>query len=170
MIKGKKILLRAPEPEDLDFMMGCENNRENWLLSETIKPFSRNTLRNFLLSTQNIEEFKQIRWVAVKENIPCGILDFFDWDKHHQRVGVGIWVSSDFRQQGFATEMLDLGTQYAFEILMVNQVYAQILSDNPNSESLFKKTGFKKTGQHTAWVRKQNTWLDLFTYQKFQNG
>jgi len=170
MIKGENIVLRAPEPEDLDFMLDCENSRENWLVSETIKPFSRRTLRNYLLSPQSIEDYKQIRWVAEIEKKPVGILDFFDWDKQNQRIGIGIWVRPDNRGKGIANEMLLLGIEYAFSTLMTNQIYAHILSNNKESEKLFQKAGFSKSGTKEAWIRFQDGWLDQHIYQKMSNG
>jgi diamine N-acetyltransferase len=170
MIKGENISLRAPEPEDLDFMLDCENSRENWLVSETIKPFSRNTLRNYLLSAQSIEDYKQIRWVAENEKNAVGILDFFDWDKQNQRIGIGIWVSPNERGKGIGEEMLKLGSEYAFSTLMTNQIYAHILSNNKESEKLFQKAGYSKSGTKEAWIRFQNSWLDQHIYQKLNNG
>ena len=45
---GKKVKLRALEPEDLDFLFEVENNTNFWEVSSTQVPFSRYMLKKYL--------------------------------------------------------------------------------------------------------------------------
>ena len=40
-MKYKNIKLRALEPEDLELLYEWENNDSNWMISNTISPFSK---------------------------------------------------------------------------------------------------------------------------------
>jgi len=44
-MKYGEIILRALEPEDLELLYEWENDMANWLISNTLAPFSRFTLK-----------------------------------------------------------------------------------------------------------------------------
>ena len=61
-MKYKDINLRAPEPEDLELIYEWENNNPYWLISNTIIPFSRFTLKRYIENShKNIFETGQLR-------------------------------------------------------------------------------------------------------------
>jgi len=47
-MKYEKIRLRALEPEDLELLYEWENNDANWMISNTVSPFSKYTLKRYL--------------------------------------------------------------------------------------------------------------------------
>ena len=47
-MKNKEIKLRALEPEDLELLYNWENNDEYWIISNTVSPFSKYTLKLYL--------------------------------------------------------------------------------------------------------------------------
>ena len=60
-LQGKKVKLRALEPEDLDFLFEIENNTKFWEVSSTLVPFSRYILKKYLENAhQDIYEAKQV--------------------------------------------------------------------------------------------------------------
>jgi diamine N-acetyltransferase len=46
-LRGKKISLRALEPEDLEFLYALENNETDWEVSNTQAPFSKYLLKQY---------------------------------------------------------------------------------------------------------------------------
>jgi diamine N-acetyltransferase len=44
-MKYREIRLRALEPEDLEVLYEWENNDSNWIISNTLSPFSKYTLK-----------------------------------------------------------------------------------------------------------------------------
>ena len=63
-LKGEHILLRALEPDDLDFVYQVENNTSIWHLSHTQTPYSRFLIKQYLENAhQDIYEAKQLRLV-----------------------------------------------------------------------------------------------------------
>ena len=49
MLKKENILLRSPELSDIDFIFQVENNHSLWHLSNTLAPFSRFDLEQFVM-------------------------------------------------------------------------------------------------------------------------
>ena len=58
----KEIKLRALEPEDLELLYEWENNNEYWIISNTVSPFSKYTLKRYIENShKNIYETGQLR-------------------------------------------------------------------------------------------------------------
>ena len=63
MLSGKKIYLRALEPSDADTILRWENNPDNWSVSNTLVPFSRKLIEDYVRSAQDIYSVKQVRFI-----------------------------------------------------------------------------------------------------------
>lgn len=169
MIAGKKIKLRALEPEDLDFLYQTENTTQLWDVSNTQTPYSKFVLKKYLQEAhRDIYEVKQLRLVITTlENNVVGLVDLFDFDPKNKRVGLGIVIASEQEQQkGYATEAVSLICEYAFQRLHVHQVYANIGAENQKSVHLFEKAGFKKAGIKKDWNYINGSFQDELVYQK----
>ncbi len=167
---GKSVALRAPELSDADHIYRWENDPDIWQVSNTITPFSRYLIEQYILSAdQDIFAARQLRLMidarAGSEWEPAGAIDLFDFDPMHLRAGVGILVSSAFRGQGLATEALVLLKAYAFNTLQLHQLFAHITIDNTPSLSLFRKCGFEICGTRKEWLRIQGEWKDEYILQ-----
>ena len=151
-LKGEKVWLRALEPEDLDFLYQIENDESIWEVSHTISPYSKWVLKQYLANAQqDIYESKQLRLVICdSKNETVGLIDLFDFDPHHKRVGLGILVHTQ-QKKGYATEALQLVIAYAFSQFDLNQVYVNISEDNSLSISLFENLNFKLIGVKKDW-------------------
>ncbi|HKJ40960.1 MAG TPA: GNAT family N-acetyltransferase [Sunxiuqinia sp.] len=164
-----RIKLRPLEPEDLEFLYQWENNPSIWQVSNTLVPFSKYILKQYLEeSHRDIFETKQLRLIIEDQNgRAIGAIDLFDFDPFHQRAGIGILIyKQDDRGKGLATDALTLITKYAIEVLGLHQLYANITVDNQPSVHLFKKVGFEFSGTKKDWIRTSSGWLDEVVYQK----
>jgi diamine N-acetyltransferase len=153
-LKGEHIFLRALEPEDLEFIHGIENDESLWELSNTITPYSKFLIKQYLEhSHKDIFEVKQLRLVISNyENKPLGMIDLFDFDFKNSRAGVGILVKeSNNRKLGYGREALQLLIKYSFSHLGLHQLYCNISEDNDASIKLFSSQGFKKIGLKKEW-------------------
>lgn len=164
---GENISLRALEPEDINFLFSTENNEQFWEVSGTQLPFSKYTLMKYLENAhQDIYEAKQYRFaICNSKNTPMGMIDLFDFNPMHQRVGIGILILPEYRNNGFATEALQLVITYAFTHLNVHQIFANIIDNNQKSISLFKKLKFKKVGIKKDWIYSKGTFKNEILYQ-----
>lgn len=162
MLKGKNILLRPLELKDVDALYGWENDAENWMVSNTITPFSRFFLEQYVLGSQNnIYEDTQLRLIVENlEGRACGAIDLFDFDAHHRRAAVGILIEADSRGKGYASEALQIVCDYARNSLNLHQLYCTIDDDNIKSLRLFQKAGFKITGKREDWAWRAGNWVN----------
>ena len=167
-LTGKKIHLRALEPEDLDFLYTIENNESFWEVSSTQTPFSRFILEQYIVNShQDIFEAKQLRLIIVDNitNISVGMIDLFEFNPLHKRAGVGILIIESEQHKGFASEAIELLINYSFNQLNLHQLFANITADNTKSLELFKKLNFKKIGVKKEWIFSKGDFKDEILFQ-----
>lgn len=166
---GEKVFLRALEFTDLDFLFKVENNESLWEVSHTIAPYSKYVLSKYLENAHlDIYEAKQLRLVICKIDTEeaIGFIDLFDFDPFHSRVGIGIVIDEPKdRQQGFATDALQIAAKYAFRYLKIHQLFATITEDNVASIQLFEKNGFQMFGRKKDWLYSNGIYKDELIYQ-----
>lgn len=153
-LKGKHIYLRALEPEDLDFIYEVENDQSVWEISNTITPYSRFLIKQYLENAhQDIFEAKQLRLViCTNEGLAVGLIDVFDFDFRNKRAGIGVLIKDETnRQKGFGKEALELLIEYAANHLDLQQLYCNVSEDNNKSLKLFKNHGFEIVGLKKDW-------------------
>lgn len=169
MLQTENIRLRALEPEDIDILYKWENDTRIWKISNTIAPFSKYILRRFIEDQKyDIYETKQLRMIieSRSDQRAVGAIDLFDIDPTNRRAGIGILVYEDRDQgQGYASAALTEMIKYAFQILGLNQLYCNVLSNNLRSLNLFKSKGFTVVGLKMEWVRATDGWLDEYMLQ-----
>jgi len=168
-LQGQNIQLRALEPEDLEFVYAIENDETIWEVSNTITPYSKFLIRQYLENAhQDIYEAKQLRLtICKKENLEAiGLIDLFDFDAKNKRAGIGIIIQNEIdRNSGFGKESLRLVINYAFEKLQLHQLYANIGTENKASISLFTTFGFEKIGVKKDWNLINNAFHDEAVFQ-----
>ncbi len=155
-LKGQHIYLRALEPEDTHILYEWENDTAIWRVSNTQTPYSKFVLEQFLANQHNdIYTNKQLRLIACEytSHVPVGAIDLFDFEPFHQRVGVGILIAEPYRKNGYALEVLQLLKDYAFNTLLLKQLFCNVGTQNEPSVKLFEKAGFKKCGLKENWNR-----------------
>ncbi|MCK5823427.1 MAG: GNAT family N-acetyltransferase [Bacteroidales bacterium] len=171
MLESTIIKLRALENSDIDLLYGWENNTDIWLISNTLNPFSKHILKQYLKNSHlDIYQTKQLRLIIdLKKdgkNIPIGTIDLFDFDAYHLRAGIGILINSEEnRNKGYATEALRLLINYSFNYLGLHQLYCNIASDNNKSIKLFTKAGFEIVGEKKDWIKAHPEWINEYLLQ-----
>ncbi len=167
-LQGENIFLRALEPSDLETLYKWENNPSIWTVSNTLAPFSKFVLEQYLVNAhEDIFTAKQIRlMICLKNNLSIGTIELFDFEPQHNRSGIGIMIDGSLENKGYATEALNLLIKYCFEILLVKQIYCNIASNNEKSLYLFKKLGFTEIGLKKQWIKTgQNKFEDEWMLQ-----
>jgi diamine N-acetyltransferase len=168
-VKYKNIKLRALEPEDLELLYEWENNQSYWSISNTITPFSRYNLKQYIENShKNIFETGQLRLMIdhIDDKKTIGTIDIFEFDPFHKRAGIGILIADgSYRKKGFATMALTCIINYCFKTLKLHQLYCNIISNNVESIDLFMKHGFVQTGTKKDWIKTGNGYLDEFIFQ-----
>jgi diamine N-acetyltransferase len=172
-MKYKEISLRALEPEDLELLYEWENNLSYWIISNTVVPFSKYTLKRYLENShKNIYETGQLRLMIdhIPDNTTIGTIDIFDFDPFHKRAGLGILIAKeDYRRKGYASMALKCLVNYCFSTLQLHQIYCNILVNNCESMDLFKKAGFMQSGIKKDWIKTSDGYLDEYIFQLISN-
>ena len=179
MLKGKKIFLRPVESSDAEILHKWENDKSNWQVSGTKKPFNKKEIKKFISNQKDIYLDKQLRLMIyispahlvsdsslqakkrrMREtenernyNSMIGCIDLFDFDNHHRKAGIGILIADKKnRRKGYASEALKLLIDHSFNKLHLHQLYCNITKDNISSLKLFSKHKFKSTGKKKDWI------------------
>jgi len=168
-LKGNNVYLRAVEPEDLSFLYEIENDESLWDVSNTLAPYSKWLLKNYLENShQDLYEAKQLRLAVVETTADhlVGLIDLFDFDPKNSRIGLGIVVKNSVdRNKGYGTESVRLLIDYVFKVLNIHQIYVNVASTNDASIKLFSNFGFQKIGVKKEWNRCGSTYVDEVLYQ-----
>ncbi|WP_130735584.1 GNAT family N-acetyltransferase [Flavobacterium sp. J27] len=168
-LKGQHIYLRALEPEDLEFVYTIENDERIWEISNTITPYSKFLIRQYLENAhQDIYEAKQLRLAIclLSSDVAVGLIDLFDFDPKNSRAGIGILIQKEeYREKGIGTEALELVINYAFKQLQLHQLYANIGVENKVSLQLFSKFGFQEIGVKKDWNKVNGVYKDEYLVQ-----
>ncbi|TAL61139.1 MAG: N-acetyltransferase [Bacteroidetes bacterium] len=159
MLHGKKIFLRAVTPSDADILYKWENDKSNWQVSGTKKPFTKKEIKEFIANQKDIYLDKQLRLMIEtrdkghgtgkilnpKSQIlnSVGCIDLFNFSERKQNAGVGILVDKTFRKKGYASEALSLLIKYTFNTLNLRELFCSVSEDNKASVRLFQKHKFK---------------------------
>ncbi|MGE5424668.1 MAG: GNAT family N-acetyltransferase [Syntrophothermus sp.] len=169
LLKTENLKLRAVEPADIQFIFDLENDPEIWCAGNTIFPFSKYQIEQYVYNTSHdIYTDKQLRLMIDtrgEEGKCIGVVDLFDFDPHHRRAGLGILILAEERNKGNAYEVVEIMKQYAREVLQLHQLYCTVLEGNEASRRLFEKAGFTLTGVRKEWRLLNNQWKDEFVFQ-----
>lgn len=169
-MRSENLQLRALEPADVDLLYKWENNADIWHLSNTLTPFSRFVLEQYVLNAgDDIYTAKQLRLMIDLHKLDpvktIGCIDIFDFDPINMRAGIGIMIIKEEREKGFASESLDLILDYAFNLIGLHQLYANVIAVNTASLELFKKKHFSVIGIKREWIRMGDGWADEYLLQ-----
>ncbi|WP_317172720.1 GNAT family N-acetyltransferase [Hymenobacter polaris] len=149
-------MLRAPEPDDLEFLFQLENDPDLWAHADVLPaPVSRHALREYLRhATASLADAGQLRLIISNEaQEPVGTLDLYDYSARHQRAGVGIAVLPQERRRGRAAAALRALLPYARQQLLLHQLYCTVAASNEASIKLFREIGFFQVGIRRDWLR-----------------
>lgn len=156
-LDGRRVRLRALEPEDLEALYGWENDPATWEQGCTLAPYSRYALREYIASasTSDLYAMRQLRLMIIEKSADraIGTVDLYDFDPHHQRAGLGVLIDASCRGRGFGREAIGLVSAYAFRFLHLHLLYAHVSTRNTPSLRLFAAAGFQSCGTLPGWIR-----------------
>ena len=171
LLENGKIQLRAVEPEDLDRLYAWENNPQLWVVGNTRNPYSRFILKQYILdSDKDIYETHQLRLMMVSKATgeTVGTVDLFDFDIHHSRIALGLFVDPSFQGKGFAKAALHLVEEYVFNFLQLNQLYCHISETNTASRQMFEKEHYETNGILKNWIKTPEGFENIIVFQRFR--
>lgn len=152
---SERIILKPVEPEDVDFMLECESDRQASLWSDYRAPFSRRMLLDYALS-YDADPFsaRQIRFIiCLPDGTRAGIIDLFELSEKDGRGSVGICTHPAYRNKGIAFAALESLKEYTSERLGLHQIVGKVAVSNQAAQNLFLKSGFTEIARLPSWHR-----------------
>jgi diamine N-acetyltransferase len=168
LMKNQMIKLRPLEPTDLDTLYNWENDTALWVVSDTVAPYSRAALWQYLEAyTGDIYAQRQLRLMITlaSDDTPVGTIDFLNFDPLNNRAELGLFVDLKHRGKGLGRQALELLTDYAREHLGLRQLYVYIALDNEVCLNLFDTFGYHRVGVIKSWVKRGRTYRDVALMQ-----
>ena len=162
------ISLRPLEPTDLDTLYRWENDSALWVVSDTVAPYSRAALWQYLENyTGDIYAQRQLRLMITltADGTPVGTIDFLNFDPLNNRAELGLFIDSAYRGKGLGLQALDLLTAYAREHIGLRQLYVYIALDNEVCLKLFEDYGYRRVGVIQSWVKRGSRYHDVALLQ-----
>lgn len=158
-LHGEKVLLRAVEIEDMDFLRNMLNNKD--IEHDVIGwSFPVSKYEQQLWYESQIKNKKNIRYIIEVEKESIGMATLTDIDWKNRKARQGIKLLSGSRGKGYGTDSIKTVMKYAFEELQLNRLYASILEYNIASRKLFEKCGWKEEGVLRKSIFKNNKYND----------
>lgn len=172
LLENNQIRLRALEPEDLNLLYKWENDPSLWDVGNTRNPYSLYALKQYIQQSaeHDIYENKQLRLMIeeLETGTTVGTVDLFDFEFHHSRVALGLFVDPDYQGRGYATSALRLVEEYVFQFLSINQLYCHISENNTASVRMFQKENFHSSCILINWIKTTLGYENVIVFQQFR--
>lgn len=169
LLSDETLLLRAPEPDDVDAIFLWENDLGMAEASVSGAPVSRLQVWNYVHG-YDADPFSagELRLIIADRasGERLGHIDLLHIDRRNARAGVAVYVAPPFRRRGIAAAALGLIARYAMRTLDLHQLWAYVAADNTPSLALFKKAGFRPAGRLRSWLRRDGRWVDVILHQR----
>jgi len=162
-LKGKKVILRAVEEEDLEMLRKLTNDSEyEKMIVGWSFPISKKEQLDWFENCKN--GLNRLRYTIVTEaDGAVGMIGLRDIDwKNGVASGLGMRIArKEIRTRGLATDAWMTLMRYAFEELRLNRINGSALSYNKASLRVCEKVGFKVEGTQRQAVFKNGKYHDL---------
>lgn len=160
-IKGKNIILRAIEVDDLKQLQSWANDPDiQYMLGGWHFPTNMNDQKNWhdsLSCNSNNQRFM----IVNEENMVIGMsnlinINFKDGNAEH-----GLLLDENYRGRGYGYNVVLAMMNYAFNELRLNRLETTIIANNAASIHLFSnKCGWQKEGVLRNWYFRQGKFID----------
>jgi RimJ/RimL family protein N-acetyltransferase len=151
-IAGPRLRLREPRRSDLDALHEaiCETLPElvrwlPWARESHSRADTRRYLRGARIARAHRTAFEFIVEDATGSQL-LGVTSVhrIDWVRHS--AGLGYWIRRSCQGKGTATEAARLLADYAFRTLRLHRLEAHVALDNPASQRVVERAGFRREG------------------------
>lgn len=160
IIRGKRVFLRHPRPEDarrfLEFVRANRDYHRPWVYP----PADGDTFRRFAARCDS--EGDQGFLVFDRESGELvGVVDLSQIIRGPlQSAFLGYYGSAGFEGRGAMSEAVRLVVRHAFNTLRLHRVEANIQPDNVASIRLVERCGFRKEGLSPRYLKIGGRWRD----------
>lgn len=160
-IYGKKVVLRAMEKEDCEFVRSMFNDPEmEDLVVGWAFPLSKYAQEKWY---ENHYADKDFRFIIETEELGvvgvATLLDI-DWKNRMAQHGIKL-VNKEIRHTGIGTDTVMAIMRYAFDELQLNRLNGSWFPENVASKKMYMKCGWKEEGIRRKYIYKGGRYRDL---------
>jgi len=172
IFEGKKIILRSIKLTDVS------KEYVNWLNSKEIKKFLESRFIKYTLDSlknyiKKISKDPNIIFMAIIEkerNSHIGNIKMGPIDWNHKNADIGIIIGDKKSWgKGYATEAIQLISDYGFRELNLHKITAGAYSNNTGSIKAFLKAGFYEECKRKNHFNYNGKYIDGILLAKFKN-
>ncbi len=162
-----QITLKALQSSDAKSISALANNRR---VSINMRdrfpyPYKEQDAIDFITNQQNKTPAETFG--IFYNNVAIGIIGVFPQeDVYRFSAELGYWIGEPYWGKGITAVAINLMVPYAFEVLKLNRLYADVFSINPPSMRVLEKCGFTFEGIFKKSVFKDGKFLDSHRYAK----
>jgi RimJ/RimL family protein N-acetyltransferase len=164
ILRGKKISLEPIQHDDLEQF-------RRWLADPQV---TRYLLTRFVPSAKSEEEWYEkaasdqasVYWSIILDGRAIGVtsLNRIDWLNRHAISGLFIGEVIEWGK-GYASEVVQLRTIYAFEELGLERLETESLTENIPMHRALEKVGYQKIGQRRHYTYRGGRWHDAYIFE-----
>jgi RimJ/RimL family protein N-acetyltransferase len=125
--------------------------------------------RRFVTKSRRNFQLKKEQTFAIEllgNSSLVGVISLQKIDWNNKNAQISYWIGKNYWNLGIATESINLVIRYAFCVLRLHKVYANVLATNRASIRVLEKNGLKKEGVLKHSVYKNDKFHDVVLYYK----
>ena len=147
MLKGRLVVLRPFEKEDLEEYRKWVNNAKIAHLVDRATPVTRHEHENWYADLVGSNNATVFAIATVADDHYIGNVWLWDISWRHRKAEVRILIGNeDYHDKGLGKEALKLIANFAFNKLNLNRLYAYVIASNTRARKAFEKAGFTVEG------------------------
>lgn len=148
ILKCNNLIFRRPTLDDVNELVVLKNNKQaSRLLGGNTPDYTVDSMKDWVeFHNHNNNEVLLVVYDEITEKL-IGHVGLYKIDRHARKAEYGILLADDnSRGKGYGTLCTKTMVNYAFDVLMLHKVTAEVLIENKASEAMFKKCGFRTDG------------------------
>jgi len=158
------ISFRRMEDSDLIDLLNLKN--ESWFGTHRITVANTCTQEKWFrsLGEEDVHTPRNLVLVGSEGENNVGVFKFQNIDWQNRGAEVGWDIYKDHRGRGLGKKLVLAGKEFAFRILNLHRLNAQILTTNKVSQRCAEAAGFTKEGFQRQAVWRAGQWVDNLIY------
>jgi RimJ/RimL family protein N-acetyltransferase len=166
-LKSKLVRLRQLRHKDMQTMARLVTEQVVRYLVHVPYPYEIEDARRFINKSRRNFQLKKEQTFAIEfvGNL-VGVISLQKIDKVNKNAQISYWIGKTYWNLGIATESINLLIHYAFCVLRLHKVYANVLDNNRASIRVLEKNGLKKEGVLKHSLYKGDKFHDVVLYYK----
>lgn len=167
----KRLILRDITMKDAKSIAENANDKLNWYYTATMPyPYSLRDAKEFIKKCMKKQKGKprksyELGIFLKSEKRVIGMISLFSVDRMHKKTEIGYWIGKNYRKLGIMSEAEKALLDFAFNKLKLNKIKGEAMIENPGSNALFKKFGFRKIGIGKEELIKKGTKKDVYIWE-----